>query len=162
MLGNTERETRVYLNITNGKIVLKTERGTQKYDFVQGILERIYPKEREFRGEKVPYWYIELRDQETKSLYTLGLNASSGVWRSIILSLGSAKSFKTPVRIKPYKSGDFDKVVVYSGEDKLDWVSDLPKVEEIQLEGKVVKSTTKRDSFIKSLVEQVNELVKNG
>ena len=49
MLGQTDKK--IYLNITEGKVVRRTERGVLKYDYVEGELERIYPREREFRGE---------------------------------------------------------------------------------------------------------------
>ena len=47
-------------------------------------------------------------------------------------------------------------VSVYSGEKRLDWVSDLPPIEEIEVQGQRVKSTAKRDQYISSLVDQVN------
>lgn len=157
MLGQADKK--IYLNITEGKVVRRTERGVLKYDYVEGELERIYPREREFRGEKVPYWYIDLKDKETGDIYSLGLRSSSGVWRSLILSLGSAKHFLLPVRIAPYRKGEYDRVSVYLGEDRLDWISDLPPVEEVEVNGQRVKTTTKRDEYILSLVEGVNRLV---
>ena len=64
MLGQREKKT--YLNIADGKVVRRTEGGkVERYDYVEGLLERIYTKEREFRGEKVPYWYLDLRDSKT-------------------------------------------------------------------------------------------------
>ena len=158
MLGN-KTEQKIYLNITEGKVVRRTDRGVLKYDYVQGNLERIYPREREFRGEKVPYWYIDLKDSKTGDIYSLGLRSSSGVWRSIILSLGSADHFLLPVRIAPYRKGEYDKVLVYLGEDRLDWISELPPVEEVEVQGQIIKSTAKRDEFIVSLVERVNKKV---
>ena len=154
MLGQTDKK--IYLNITEGKVVRRTERGVLKYDYVEGELERIYPREREFRGEKVPYWYIDLKDRETGSIYSIGLRSSSGVWRSIILSLGSVESFLFPIKICPYRKGEYDKVVVYSGDTRLDWVSELPPVEVIEVQGEKVKSSVKREKFISDLVDKVN------
>ena len=155
MLGKTEQK--IYLNITEGKIVRRTDRGVLKYDYVQGNLERIYPKEREFRGEKVPYWYIDLKDSKSGDIYSLGLRESSGVWRSLILSLGSAKHFLLPVRIVPYRKGEYDKVLIYLGEERLDWVSELPPIDVVEVQGQQIKSTAKRDKFILDLVEEVNK-----
>lgn len=157
MLGQEQK--RVYLNIAEGKVVRRTDRGTEKYDFVSGDLERIYSREREFRGEKVPYWYLDLRDNKTGDLYTLGINASSGVWRGIIFCLGS-EDFNPllPVKISPYMSGEYSRVSVYSGDKKLDWVTGIPPVEEIQIaEGRRVRSVEKREDFIASLVDRINE-----
>ena len=154
MLG--QKDKRIYLNIAEGKIVKRTDQRVEVYDYLEGDLERIYPKEREFRGEKVPYWYLDMRDSQSGDLYSLGIRASSGVWRSLILSLGSVETFLLPIKINPYRKGDYDRVSVYSGEKRLDWVSGLPPIEEIEVQGQRVKSTAKRDQYISSLVDQVN------
>ena len=52
MLGKTEK--RVYLNISGGKVIKRTDRGSESFDYVEGELERIYRRDREFKGEKVP------------------------------------------------------------------------------------------------------------
>ena len=155
MLGQTERRT--YLNISGGKIVRRIgSGGMETFDYVEGDLERIYTKDREFRGEKVPYWYLDLKDTQTGELYSLGINASSGVWRSLIFALGSNENFLLPIRISPYKKGDYDRVSVYSGGERLDWVSGIPPVEEIELGGRKYKSVEKREAFISSLVDKIN------
>lgn len=157
MLGQEQK--RIYLNIAEGKVVKRTDRGTEKYDFVSGDLERIYSREREFRGERVPYWYLDLRDPKTGDLYTLGINASSGVWRCIIFSLGSPDfNPLLPLKVSPYVKGDYSRVSVYSGDKRLDWVSGIPPVEEIEIaEGRIVRSVEKREDFIVSLVDRINE-----
>lgn len=154
MLGKLKQRT--YLNISGGKIVRKTPRGLESFDYVEGDLERIYSREREFRGEKVPYWYLDITDPKTGDTYSLGVNASSGVWRSLILSLGSASNFLLPIRIAPYRKGDYDRVSVYSGGERLDWVSDLPPVEEIEVRGQRIKSVQKREEFISGIVDKIN------
>lgn len=156
MLGQKERKS--YLNISGGKIVRRTDYGKlETFDYVEGDLERIYTKDREFRGEKVPYWYLDLKDPQTGELYSLGINASSGVWRSLIFALGSNTNFLLPIRISPYKKGDFDRVSVYSGGERLDWVEGIPPVEEIEVGGRRIKSVEKREEFISSLVERINQ-----
>ena len=158
MLG--QREKKIYLNVSEGKVIRRTEGGkVERYDYVEGLLERIYQRDREFRGEKVPYWYVDLRDSKTGDLYSLGFGASSGVWRSLILSLGSCTNFLLPLRISPYRKGDFDRVSVYSGEDKLEWVSDLPPVEEIEVGGRRIKSVEKREEFISGIVDRINRTI---
>lgn len=154
MLG--QKEKRIYLNIARGKVIRRTDRGEQSFDYVEGDLERIYTRDRVFRGERVPYWYLDLRDPKSGELYSLGINASSGVWRSIIMSLGSCTNFLLPIRISPYHKGDFDRVSVYSGGERLDWVEGLPPVEEINLGGKVIKSVEKREEFFSQLVNKIN------
>ena len=156
MLGQETK--RIYLNIAEGKVVKRTDRGTEKFDFVSGDLERIYSREREFRGERVPYWYLDLRDTETGDLYTLGINASSGVWRGIIFCLGSPDfNPLLPVKISPYMSGEYSRVSVYSGDKRLDWVSGIPPVEEVEVGGRRIKSVDKREEFISGLVQRINE-----
>lgn len=154
MLGQTQ--SRIFLNIAEGKIVKRVDQRVEVYDYLEGDLERIYPKEREFRGEKVPYWYLDMRDPQSGDLYSLGIRATSGVWRSLILSLGSIDNFLLPIKINPYRKGDYDRVSVYSEGKRVDWVSDLPPVEEIEVQGQRVKSTAKRDQYISKLVDQVN------
>lgn len=154
MLG--QRQRTIYLNISGGKIVRRTDRGLmESFDYVEGDLEDIYQRDREFRGEKVPYWYLDLRDQKSGELYTLGISASSGVWRGIILCLGNCDNFLLPIRISPYKKGDYDRVSVYSGDNKLEWVEGLPPIEEIKVGGRTVKSVQKREEFILEIVERI-------
>ena len=161
MLGQNEKKH--YLNISGGKIVRRTDSGkTETFDFVEGDLERIYRKDREFRGEKVPYWYLDLRDPQSGETYSLGINASSGVWRSLIRSLGSCRNFLRPIRISPYRKGDFDRVSVYSGGERLDWVSDLPPVEEIEVGGRRIKSVEKREEFFSQIVQRINTALGNS
>lgn len=156
MLGQRERKT--FLNISGGKIVKRTDGGrVQEFDFVEGDLERIYQRDREFRGERVPYWYLDIRDPKSGEIYSLGISASSGVWRSLILSLGSCTNFLLPIRISPWKKGEFDRVSVYSGEERLEWVSGLPPVEEIEVSpGRFIKSVDKREEFISGIVRRIN------
>lgn len=156
MLG--QREKKSYLNISGGRIVQRTEGGkTLYFDFVEGDLERIYKRDREFRGEKVPYWYLDLRDPKTGEVYSLGINASSGVWRSLIFALGSCTEFLSPIRISPYHKGDYDRVSVYSGGERLDWVEGIPPVEEINLGGRKIKSVERREEFISGIVDRINQ-----
>lgn len=158
MLGKEQK--RIYLNISEGKIRKQTEKGVQMFDYVVGDLERIYSRDREFQGEKVPYWYLDLRDGDTGDLYSLGISARSGAWRSLILALGS-EDFNPllPVKISTYKSGQYDRVCVYSGDQRLSWVSDLPPVEEIEAQGRKIKSVAKREEFISGLVQNINSRI---
>jgi hypothetical protein len=158
MLGQTEKK--IFLNIAEGKVTRRVGNGrVEKYDFVEGTLERIYKREREFRGEKVLYWYLDIKDTKGGDTYSLGIHSTSGVWRSIILSLGSVESFLFPIKICPYRKGEYDKVVVYSGDTRLDWVSELPPVEVIEVQGEKVKSSVKREKFISDLVDKVNRKI---
>lgn len=160
MLGTAPK--RIYLNITDGKIVRRTETGVQRYDYLEGHLEKIYQREREFRGEKVPYWYLDMMDASTGDLYTLGLSATSGVWRSIIFALGTPFDPTKPIRINPYKRGEYDRVSVYSGGERLDWISDLPPVAGDKGTIERTLSIQKREDFISSLVEQINRRIESS
>lgn len=154
MLGQSEE--RIFLNISEGKIVQRKEGKNLRFDYVEGTLERIYQKDREFRGEKVPYMYLDLRDPETGTLYSLGLNAEGGVWRGIILSLGSCKEFISPIKICPYTKGAYTRAVVYSGGEKLEWVEGLPPVLEMQMGTKKIKDVSQREAFMAQIVERIN------
>lgn len=66
MLGQTQ--SRIFLNIAEGKIVKRVDQRVEVYDYLEGDLERIYPKERVFRGETVPYWYLDMRDPQSETV----------------------------------------------------------------------------------------------
>lgn len=161
MLGDKVNKRKIYLNIKEGKIVGKNENGEQVFfSFVEGILEKISQKEREFRGEKVLYWYIDLRDPDNEELYSLGFPFSSNIFKSIILSLASASKEELKlVRISPYYAQGYDKVIIYAGGKKMNWITkDLPPVEEIELGGKIIKNDYKRMAYITELVDKISKL----
>ena len=72
MLGTNEnkRGKIVFLNVKDGKILRREGLVLEEFDFVEGTLEKIYTKEREFNGERVLYWYLPLRD-DNGDLYLL-------------------------------------------------------------------------------------------
>lgn len=160
MLGQRERVR--YLHITGGKIVSRLETGQNlSFDYVEGLLEDIYLKEREFRGERIPYWHLNLRDPETGELYILGVNAGSGVWRALILALGSCRNFLVPLKIVPWMRGDYNRVTVYSEGDKLPWVDGLPEIEEVKVGGRTIKDTSKREAFYSDIVDRIRTSLGN-
>ena len=67
-----------------------------------------------------------------------------------------------PIRISPYKKGEYDRVSVYSGGERLDWVSDLPPVEEIEVGGQRIKSVQKREEYISGIVQRINTTLGNS
>lgn len=149
---------KIYLNIKEGAIVRRTDAGEEKYAFVEGAVEKIYQKERNFRGEAVMYWYIDLRDGSGE-LYSLGFPYGSNTFKSIILSLATATDLQQ-VKIKPYTANGYDKVVCYANGVKLDWISkQLPPVEEVVFGGRRVKDDSKRMAYISSLVEEIGKQV---
>lgn len=167
MLGQakTEERRKIYLNIKDGAIVRRTQQGEDRFSFVEGILERIYQRERTFRGnEVVLYWYVDLRD-EGGDLYSLGFPYGSNTFKSIVLQLASEKGLqaigeRSAIRIEPYSRNGFDKVQVYGGGVKLDWVvSKLPPLEEATIGGRIVKDDTKRMELICSCVEKIGKQV---
>jgi hypothetical protein len=151
------KQSKTYLNIREGKILSRDKEGKELlYDYVEGTLAEITTKEREFKGEVVKYCYIDLHDR-SGVVYSLGLHYSSGVAKSLFNSLASVEDYSKTIRIEPYLSGDFTKVVVYSGGIKLAWkYPELPPVEEIQVRGKTVKDDSKRMEFFEGLVKQIN------
>lgn len=165
MIGNKSKEEKkgrlFFLNVKDGKIVHKDGLLTNEYDFVEGTLESITQKEREFNGETLLYWYLNLRD-DSGDLYSLGLPYSSGVFKSIILSLAGDENL-TPlstVRIETYLKDGFTKVKVYDGDKSLDWiVKQLPPVQEVKVGGKTIKDDTERMKYIASLVEAIQNRI---
>ena len=156
-LGRVEQRERIYyLSITNGKIV-HTDKGKRNiYAFVEGKLEGINLTERTFNGEKVPYWFINLRGEKGE-LFVISLPYKSGTFKSIVLALASEPTLGKVVKVEPYERNGFTKVVVSLNDKRLDWVTkELPPVEEIHIAGQPVKDDTKRMEYITQLVEAVN------
>lgn len=156
-LGRVEQRERIYyLSITNGKIV-HTDKGKRNiYAFVEGKLEGINLTERTFNGEKVPYWFINLRGEKGE-LFVISLPYKSGTFKSIVLALASEPTLGKVVKVEPYERNGFTKVIVSLNDKRLDWVTkELPPVEEIHIAGQPVKDDTKRMEYITQLVEVVN------
>lgn len=152
---------KTYLNIKNGSVVKRTATGEESYTYVEGRLEAISQKERTFRNEVVVYWYIDLRDEESGELYSIGFPYGSNTFKSVILSLASpmgltAVSNGSVVRIEPYTRNGYDKIVVWGEGVKLDWVTKtLPPVSERMIGGRKVKDDSERMNYICSLVSQI-------
>lgn len=156
MLGNKqEARNKIYLNIKNGQVVRRTPQGEEHYSFVEGKLENITQKERNFRGETVLYWYIDLRDVGSGDLYSLGFPYGSNVYKSIILQIAAAQNYDN-IRIEPYSRNGYDKAQVYASGTKLDWVvRELPPIEQTSIGGRVIKDDSKRMNLIKYYANQV-------
>lgn len=162
-LGRTteRKDKKYYLSITEGKIVHSKEGEKIYYTYVEGTLERIYQLERTFNGEKVLYWYIDLR--AGRELYSLALPYKSGSFKSIVLALASASTLEGVVRIEPYERNGFTKVVVSLNGNRLDWITkELPPVESIKIAGQPVKDDTKRMEYICELVEAIQGKIHNN
>lgn len=155
MLGQVQtRQNKIYLNIKNGQVVRRTDQGEEAYSYVEGKLEDIYLKERTFRGEKVLYWYIDLRDEATGELYALGFPYANNVFKSIALQLPTAFSYDI-VRIEPYTKNGYDKAQVWAEGVKLDWATkELPPIQEVNVGGRMVKDDTDRMKLIIGFVNQ--------
>lgn len=156
MLGQQETK-RIYLSINQGKVASGTGDNKQFFSFVEGCIENIYTKRSTFGNEVVTRWYIDLRDGG--DLYSLCLPYSSGVFKSIILSLASYMELTTttPVKIAPYMGRNgFSKVVVYADGIKLDWVTkQLPQQEVVAVGDKQIKDDTKQMELITSYVSEI-------
>ena len=168
MLGQKKTDTdrrKIYLNIKDGAIIKRTAQGEERYSYVEGRLERISQKERNFRGsEVVVYWYVDLRDTESGDLYSLGFSFASNVFKSIVLQLASDEGLEavkngSTLRIEPYSRNGYDKVQVWGGGVKLDWVvRELPAIEETIVAGRKVRDDSKRMELISSLAEKIGKL----
>ena len=163
-LGQLEQDTKrkIYLSISKGKVVHYLPNGGVEYfKNVEGTLQAVYTKERSFNGQKVPFWYIDIKDGE--DMYSLSLPYVSGTFKSIILALASDTELTKdkPVVIEPYEKNQYTKVCVYSEGVKLDWVTkELPPLKEVVVGGKTYIDDTERMAFIASIAEKVGERLK--
>lgn len=169
MLGEriTAKRRKIYLNIKEGAIVRRTPDGAEeRYSYVDGRLEAISQRERTFRGEVVLYWYLDLRDEESGELYSLGFPYASNTFKSIILQLASKEGLESIIggstlRIEPYSKNGYDKVQVWGDGVKLDWViKQLPPIDETTIGGRRIKDDTKRMAYITSLAKLIKSSIK--
>jgi len=152
-LGTRQRKT--YLNIKDGKIVVRKPDGAQVlYDFIEGSLTGITKQPREFKGETVLYWYFDLEGDGGEA-YSLALHYNSGVAKAILNSLASVETFGK-IKIETYLKNEFTKTLVYNNGEKLNWkYTELPPVEIVELGGKTVKDDSKRMSFFEEIADNI-------
>lgn len=155
------KQNRTFLNIREGRIIKRGRDGQeQTYDYVEGYLGGIYKREREFKGERLEYWYFDLQDPNGGEIYSLSVHYSSGVAKSIINALASADELGL-VRLEVYQSGDYTKSVVYNNGQKMAWkYTELPPVKEIQIGGRMVKDDSRRMEFIEKIAGEVVSRIK--
>lgn len=157
----TKGGRKTYLNLTNGAVVKRTPEGEERYSYVAGRVISISQRERDFRGEKVLYWYIDLKDVTSGEVYSLGFPYSSNTFKSVILQLSSRKGLASvasggTIKIEPYPSGKYTNVQLYTDDGKLEWaVKELPAVEVKDAGGIKVKDDTKRMALIEALTKSV-------
>lgn len=152
-----EATTIYYLNIKDGRIYHKDK----AYSSVKGYLQGIHLREREFNGETVFYWYINLKRETAEDIYSIALPYNSGVAKSIFNCIASLESFSEPITIQPYEKDGYTKVLVKTGEIKLSWkYSELPPIQEVKVGDRIVKDDSKRMQFFKDIVEQINTAIK--
>lgn len=161
-LGQNTQERKTYLSISNGKVVQGKGEDKQLFSFVEGTLEEIYTRQTSFGGEYVVRWYIDLRDGA--DLYSLCFPFSSGVFKSIVLSLAASETLtaSTTIKIEPYEGRNgFTRVAVFADGAKLGWVTkELPPLQIVTIGGKQIKDDTKRMEFISSLVGRIQNKVR--
>lgn len=161
-LGNNATESKTFLSIAHGKIVQGTGTSKHLYSYIEGTIKAIYNKSTTFGNDIVKRWYIDMRDGE--QLYSICLPYSSGVFKSIVLSLASDEAINsnTPVRIEPYEGKNgYTKVIVYSDGIKLDWVTkQLPEQETITIGGRTIKDDAKQMEFICSIADKIIERIR--
>lgn len=127
------KKSKIYLNIKEGKIVHRATTGAEAlYDYVEGNLVGITKKEREFKGESLLYWYLDI-EADNGDIYSLSAPYNSGVVKAILNSLASVENLGR-VKIETYQKGDFTKAVVYNNGERLSWkYSELPAIEEVKV-----------------------------
>lgn len=151
---------KTYLSIHHGIVEKMGADGQkQRFGYVEGSLSAIYKKEREYNGERVLKWFVEMTD-ESGEVYCISFPFNSGTFKSIILALGSDESLSgsSIVRIEPYEKGNFTNVVVWSDGVKCEWMTrDLPPVETVAINGRQYRDETKRMAFIEKVVAMILE-----
>lgn len=154
-LGQDYSRQKTYLSISHGKVAKGSGASKEQYSYIEGFIEAIYSKRSTFGNEVVTRWFIDMRDGN--DLYSLCLPYSSGVFKSIVLSLASdeALTSSTPVRIEPYEGRNgYTKVVVYSDGIKLDWATkELPPQQTVIIGGRQVRDDSRQMELICSFVD---------
>jgi len=149
-------KSKIFLSLKDGKIALKKRSGEiALYDFIEGYLVELKKVDREFKGEIVPYWYIDLQDNKG-DIYSLAIHYNSGVAKSIINSLGSVEDLGL-IRIETYLKDEFTKAVVYNNGERLNWkYTDLPPVEMVKVGDKTIKDESKRMELFNNLASEIS------
>lgn len=151
-----------WLSIHHGKVELSENGQKQLFSYVEGSNVSIYKKERNYNGEAVLKWFVNLRDEEG-DCYSISFPYASGTFKSIVLALASATELtsSTTIKISPYQKGNYTNVVVYADGAKLDWaVRELPPLDYVTINGQKIKDEAKRMELITSLVGSINERAK--
>ena len=161
---NAQQSNTKWLSIHHGKVELSYNGQKQLFGYVEGKLLSIFKKERNYNGEAVLKWFVNLRDDEG-DLYSISFPYQSGTFKSIVLALASATDLtaSTTIKIEPYQKGNYTNVVVYADGAKLDWVvRQLPPVDYVTINGQRVKDEGKRMELITSYVATINDRAKNS
>lgn len=162
MLGQRPQQQKKWLSIHHGIVELSENGQKQGFSFVEGYLLSIYTQHRNYRGEDVLKWFIDLQDDNGET-YSISFPYNSGTLKSIVLALASEEqlSASTVVRIEPYQKGNFTNVVVWADGVKLDWITkDLPPIQEVCIGGRNYKDESKRMEYISSLIATINQRIK--
>lgn len=157
-LGNRQQQ-RKWLSIHHGVVELSQDGEKQSFSFVEGHLASIYTAQRNYGGDDITKWFIDLQDEEG-DLYSISFPYASGTFKSIVLALASATGLTsaTTIKIAPYQKENYTNVVVYADGVKLDWaVKQLPPVDYVTINGQRIKDEAKRMELITSLVDEINQ-----
>ena len=128
---------------------------------MEGHLVGIQKRDREFKGETVPYWYVNLQDPDGGEVFSLSIAYNSGVFKSLINALANAEDLGR-IRIEVYQSGEFTKTVVYNNGQRLGWkYPQLPPIEEVKVGGRIIKDDSQRMEFIENLTREVISRIKH-
>jgi len=157
----TTTGNKIYLNVKDGKIVKREPQGGESlFSFVEGNLTGITKREREFNGERVPFWFIDIQDPDGGDIYTMAINYRSGLALSIFNSLASAED-PTRIKIEVTKHGDFTRATVYNRGEKLTWkYTEIPPTEEVNIGGRTVKNDSNRMALVEKMVAEIVDRIK--
>lgn len=151
-----------YLNVAYGKITHRGKSGRLwEYDYIRGYVLGITSKNLTLRGKTVPFRYLHLYDPDINRYLALAVGADSPPWRSLIYSLGSIWTFQVPVLVLAYAENGCSKLRVFQSGSEVRPLSDVPGVEYMQIDENIVRSTERRESFIETLIKQVNTICNN-
>jgi len=161
MLGNEKQAIRkptIYLNVTNGKLEKYSKTGEKEaYSYLCGVLTNIKQVEREFKGQTLPYWYVNFEAE--KEAYSVGFPYNNNVFKSIVLSLANKEEvdLTKEVKLSIYTAKERTKARITQGEKFIKWVEEpLPPLKEVTVGSKVVLDDTERMNFILNLVDVIN------
>ncbi len=139
---------KIYLSVSNGKIIRRTATGNEYYSAISGILTRIESKSADIAGRgRVEFWSLDITDgAET---YSVSVRKGSGTATAILQPLSTADNIAgVPVKFEVYKSGKYTNVNTYIAGVPAKWNADnIPAAADL----------LSRQAYFEKIVKSIND-----